>query len=352
MKNEYHELIEILDERTQLQKQIMEEQANHDMLGNIYDDHSLLNRKEQIKKIIKQVPSLKTVLTHFANDDFYVYIFGIPYIEADSTKKGHKCIQNSISKYSGRDSIATNFRGEEGYWFFDLLLPYSSEWLSFTDALKFSKEIIQKSYGESPSQLKFLERCTPICKIDKAFDIQKNFIVWSVNTKVPKATFVDKDHYSRFWSDLSLKSVFPVWGTSKDMRGEVGKVICHKSEKDEVEKIFQKMQKYFGDDFISIPSMIKMNWNDLIDLGLLPIYDTDIASMDGILSTQTRVMGNLSNIIEPPVIGDNRRISEKQLIEKIIMRSQNDHRPPVYNITEFATKRDKANYLITPDGLT
>ena len=260
-------------------------------------------------------------------------------------------MQDKLADMMQQDNIATNFHMEPGYWHFDLVIPYDIKWKSFTDAMEESKILIENAYLDTPSQLKALVRCTPLYNINKAFDIEENFIVWRVMTGAPKLTkMVTQAHYSYAWKGLSLPRIFPIVGTSQGERAEVGKMIVYEAEKRIAEKSLDRIRKLFGNDIDIVTETVSMNWNTLKELGIASIIRTSDLNEGRNQDVAKKTIMRVAEAIEPVTVGD-KKISKKELLNKFVERITDilgeQHSPPLlYNLSDGATERDQENYKI------
>ena len=141
MRNEYNDLKDTIEDRMTIEKELL--------CGNIPEAKEILNqdesfekrRRKKIQQTLTQLPLLKDVMKKFKSDNFYLYIFAVPYFNYETKSEVHMCVQDKLAGMMNQDNIATNFHREPGYWIFDLLIPYKR---SFTEALEYTRKQIKR----------------------------------------------------------------------------------------------------------------------------------------------------------------------------------------------------------------
>ena len=345
MRNNQKNLIDILRDRAV---------KENDILSGSIGESIEEKEKEIIKKTLKELPILEDIISNFKLDNFYIYIFSVPYFNYARREELHMCVQDKLADMMQQDNIATNFYKEPGYWYFDLVIPYDIKWKSFTDALEESKTLLERAYLDTPHQLNALVRCTPMHNVSKAFDMEENFIIWRVMTIAPELTrLVEEAHYSYAWNELSLPKIFPILGSSQGPRAEVGKMIVYEAEKKIAEKSLDRIRKLFGEDFDIVNETVSINWKTIKELGLVSILRaSDLNEMhnaDAAAAKRT-MMNRIAETIEPVTIGD-KKVSEKEMLNKFKERISDIfggyHGSSVlYNHLDGTTERDQVKYKI------
>lgn len=345
MRNNQKNIIDILRDRAV---------KENDILSGSIGESIEEKEKEIIKKTLKELPILEDIISNFKFDQFYIYIFSVPYFNYATREELHMCVQDKLADVMQQVNIATNFYSEPGYWYFDLVIPYDIKWKSFTDALEESKTLLEKAYLDTPHQLNALVRCTPVHNVSKAFDMEENFIIWRVMTKAPELTkMVTEAHYSYAWNELSLPKIFPILGSSQEERAEVGKMIVYEAEKKTAEKSLDRIRKLFGEDFDIVKETVSINWKTIKELGVASILRTsdlnEMYNADAAAAKRT-VMNRIAETIEPVTVGD-KKVSEKEMLNKFKERINDilgeHHRSSVlYNLLDRTTERDQVKYKI------
>jgi hypothetical protein len=352
MRNKKSDLIKRLTERTEMANEFLSGSMEEALEISRQNESFEEKKNETIRKTFAELPILKDIMGKFKVDNFYIYIFEVPYFDYAAKKEIHICVQDKLAGTMQQDNIATNFHKEPGNWYFDLVIPYDIKWKSFTDALEESKIQIERAYLDAPHQLNALVRCTPRYNINKAFDLEENFVVWRINTEAPPFTEeITEAHYSYAWNNLSLPKLFPIIGTSQGERAEVGKMIVYEAEKETAEVGLNRIGKLFGKDIDIVKETISMNWNTITELGLAPlIQPNDVNTICNADVAKTTMMRNVAEIIEPVTVGD-KKVSEKEMLKKFVERIDGILGEPqgssvLYNLSDKATERDQEKYKI------
>ena len=357
MRNKQDDLVNRLSERAAMENELLSG-SNPEAVEILHQNESFEETKNKtIRKTFAELPILKDIMSEFKVDKFYIYIIKVPYFDYAAKKEIHMCIQDKLAETMQQDNIATNFHWEPGHWYFDLVLPYDIKWKSFTDAIEESRIQIEKAYLDTPDQCNALVRCTPLYNINKAFDMEENFIAWRIMTDAPSLTReITESHYSYAWNKLSLPRIFPILGSSQGERAEVGKMIVYEAEKETAENSINMIRKIFGEDINIVEKTISMDWNTIKDLGLVPTIRTneakEIRNSDAAKKTW---MEHVVEAIDPVTVGD-KKVSEKEMLNKFVERITDilgeRHKSSVlYDISEGTTERDQEKYKIVGSTL-
>ena len=350
MKNRQEDIIASLSERSVIENEILS--------GNL-DGGFGWTEKAIVKNTVKEIPILRDIISRSKSDNFYIYIFSVPYFSYATKEELHICVQDKLADMMQQDNIATNFHSEPGYWHFDLVIPYDIKWKSFIDAIEESKKQLEVAYRDTPHQLNALVRCTPLYSVSKAFDLEENFIIWRVMTEIPELTKqITEAHYSYAWNELSLPRIYPIVGSSQGPRAEVGKMIVHEGEKKTAEKSLNRIARLFGENINIVKETVLINWTTIENAGLAAILRTsdlqEMQSADAAKRKRT-MMNRIAQTIDPVTVGD-KKVSDEEMLKKFKGRIADILEEPyrssvLYNILEKATERVQGKYKIIGDSL-